>query len=141
LNYINFVKLTFCKGFFENGPRRGEHSQNQWFISSEATFSILPVLGVCFLEFLGPQSWGTKGGSAETPPGDYNTSKSPGLIGLTVLVKNSLSTTYLKTQCKNSMYSLFYYFIDQHPGCAWVRSYHVIGWPTFYIAILVRVGN
>ena len=29
LNYINFVKLTFCKGFFENGPRRGEHSQDQ----------------------------------------------------------------------------------------------------------------
>ena len=39
MNFINFVKLTFCKGFFENGPRRGEHSQYEWFISSEATFN------------------------------------------------------------------------------------------------------
>ena len=38
MNYINLVKLTFCKGFFGNRPRRGEHSQDQWFISSEATF-------------------------------------------------------------------------------------------------------
>ena len=42
LNCIIFFKLTFCKGIFENGPRRGEYSQDQSFISSEATFSLMP---------------------------------------------------------------------------------------------------
>ena len=39
MNYINFVKLTFCRRFFENGPRMGEHSKKEGFISYEATFS------------------------------------------------------------------------------------------------------
>ena len=38
MDYINFVKFTICKGFFEHGPRMGEHSQKEGFISSDVTF-------------------------------------------------------------------------------------------------------
>ena len=42
----------------------------------------LSVWKIWVLEFLGPQSWDTRGGSAPPPPGTVCASKSPHLIGL-----------------------------------------------------------
>ena len=70
----------------------------------------LSIWKIWVLEFLVPKTWDTRGGLARPPPpGCYNTSKSPGLIGLKVslLKKNFLVSSFgPKTKKKNLDYGL-----------------------------------
>ena len=54
----------------EAAPEEALHQELKWKLGT------LSVWEIWILEFLGPQNWDTKGG------GIYNTSKTPGLIGL-----------------------------------------------------------